>query len=652
MSIPVPYKMDISLLSPTPTGSGGLWIQQNFEKTADHLYTASGHIANYNNPHNVTAAQVGTYTSGTIISLISGISVTASGSVSRPTYINVKDYGATGDGSTDDTNAILSAVNTVIPATGSHGAYDWYTPLTYNRPARQAATLYFPSGVYKITRPIPIRGFATYCGDYKNSVIHAAFPPAASNSGAFHAHLDGNGYCSDWIIKDLYIWTEYGHGIAVPSGATSFLIKDLIISAKGWGIYTGNDAYCQSSRIQNVKIFTPGSGGIKIVGNLNELSQVDVHGAGVRAGFAGDAIEAMVVLQGSNYYCEQLHIEIGTGTKCLKIGGSGPTFPAFGNSNFMFESLWIENDPNSSGVTVEIDNARNVCARNSSYVTSGKTYINTAYNVSLDYANDSNIQFAASDLYSFVTGGTNPEFPGFKGRGEGRVSIDSEKTYGFKEIRYENMSRYGNMIDRNVSLNGRGSNVTLSFLNVTNIGPAWKAQWTTNPSGFFNISFYGVNPANTTDVNNDVWFSAFLDWDMWDSVNGQILAFFGLGSTTGPWDVRWQTKGPILTKLSNCSDLSSSAMQMYVYGGSGTIYIKDPSFIIGRDFQPPPPPQKYFYSSDGPIFGFGTAAPTTGYWTQGSRIFNSTPSAGGIPGWVCVASGVPGVWKNEASISA
>lgn len=48
-----------------------------------------------------------------------------------------------------------------------------------------------------------------------------------------------------------------------------------------------------------------------------------------------------------------------------------------------------------------------------------------------------------------------------------------------------------------------------------------------------------------------------------------------------------------------------------------------------------------------------TAAPTTGDWTQGDEVKNSAPtelgSAGSryvVLGWVCVASGSPGTWKE------
>jgi hypothetical protein len=48
----------------------------------------------------------------------------------------------------------------------------------------------------------------------------------------------------------------------------------------------------------------------------------------------------------------------------------------------------------------------------------------------------------------------------------------------------------------------------------------------------------------------------------------------------------------------------------------------------------------------------GTAAPTTGTWKRGDVVMNSTPSAGGTPGWVCTTAGTPGTWKAMSNVAA
>lgn len=52
--------------------------------------------------------------------------------------------------------------------------------------------------------------------------------------------------------------------------------------------------------------------------------------------------------------------------------------------------------------------------------------------------------------------------------------------------------------------------------------------------------------------------------------------------------------------------------------------------------------------SDGTLNAVTTAqaaAPTTGAHARGDFVRNTQPAAGGVFGWVCVASGTPGTWK-------
>lgn len=64
-----------------------------------------------------------------------------------------------------------------------------------------------------------------------------------------------------------------------------------------------------------------------------------------------------------------------------------------------------------------------------------------------------------------------------------------------------------------------------------------------------------------------------------------------------------------------------------------------------------------YYTGDGTTHSriqesHGTAAPVTGSWSRGSRVWNVTPSAAGVPGWVCVTAGTPGTWKAMAVVAA
>lgn len=47
-----------------------------------------------------------------------------------------------------------------------------------------------------------------------------------------------------------------------------------------------------------------------------------------------------------------------------------------------------------------------------------------------------------------------------------------------------------------------------------------------------------------------------------------------------------------------------------------------------------------------------TAAPSAGKFTRGDIVWNSTPSAAGFIGWVCVTGGEPGTFKGFGAIEA
>lgn len=49
---------------------------------------------------------------------------------------------------------------------------------------------------------------------------------------------------------------------------------------------------------------------------------------------------------------------------------------------------------------------------------------------------------------------------------------------------------------------------------------------------------------------------------------------------------------------------------------------------------------------------YASAAPVTGRWRVGEKVYHTAPTAGGFIGWVCTASGSPGTWKTFGTISA
>lgn len=51
------------------------------------------------------------------------------------------------------------------------------------------------------------------------------------------------------------------------------------------------------------------------------------------------------------------------------------------------------------------------------------------------------------------------------------------------------------------------------------------------------------------------------------------------------------------------------------------------------------------------LIEYGSAAPTTGSYAQGSVVFNSTATSGQPAGWMCTVGGTPGTWKAMANLA-
>lgn len=79
---------------------------------------------------------------------------------------------------------------------------------------------------------------------------------------------------------------------------------------------------------------------------------------------------------------------------------------------------------------------------------------------------------------------------------------------------------------------------------------------------------------------------------------------------------------------------------------------------IQTNFNPPVGAQMqgnvgpYIFGTAAPKILHGSGIPTAGTWLIGDKIYAISPAAGGFIGWVCTASGTPGIWKTFGAISA
>ncbi|KAI6948520.1 hypothetical protein KC348_g1888, partial [Hortaea werneckii] len=89
-------------------------------------------------------------------------------STTYPIYRNVRDYGAKGDGTTDDTAAINAAMNTTA---GAPTLEPGRCTDSCNSSTISPAIVFFPKGTYRVSYPIQMPYYTQVIGDINNLPI-------------------------------------------------------------------------------------------------------------------------------------------------------------------------------------------------------------------------------------------------------------------------------------------------------------------------------------------------------------------------------------------------------------------------------------------------------------------------------------------------
>ncbi|WP_246560513.1 glycoside hydrolase family 55 protein [Kitasatospora kifunensis] len=136
------------------------------------------------------------------------------GAVSGLDWVNVKTYGATGNGTTDDTAALQAALS-AAPAGG---------------------TVYLPPGTYLVSSPLTVNGLTVYGANATSTAIRIA----AGFSGSEAINLTGNGS----IVQGLTVTgisTTYSSNPACDAiritNAMRCTVRDVVVTyVNGWSV--------------------------------------------------------------------------------------------------------------------------------------------------------------------------------------------------------------------------------------------------------------------------------------------------------------------------------------------------------------------------------------------------------------------------------
>ena len=606
--------------------------------------------------------------------------------------VSVKDFGATGDGTTDDTLAIQSALNSGV------GKY-----------------VYLPPGTYKTTSVLSLSSNTYLYGASVNSVI--AIQPTASASTANNCFsFDG-----DDITVDNIKVLGTNEGILVSGNYTGFAIAFSIVgrtrptiknctvekfassivctaspSANSNSItITGNRIYgglqlgdaSLGSDAQDIVIAGSTTGtypnlvgrrsiiannyclgnvdtGINVAGNGgdtdfiitgNIVQPLDLDGItplasgsnksryGIITGYGGLYPARIVV---SNNVIRDSG-EAGIVCESQSRGGGTINITANIISNVGFSVLYPVDYSLKAGINVSSgggdvisDNIITDCYRVGIQILQNFDF--------LSGANNSNPVISGNNI-SNIAG--DPNFPTYPALGYGiyvagsyvrgvliannritRTSARAIMVSCQSGATNGNVLVTGNLIDNNQAAAAEDAGIVVlnnGGLDCTVSDNKLNGSTVTNTGSNRGIWILGTQPTHTIgNVVNKYFHGIYCD-----ATPGRNLAH--------------QCDGNVLTNCSYAIELHNSPANAGPWLVSNNVFKTCTFTLAGGIWQ-----GTSFYKGNttGLILVSNSVAPTTGTWVVGDRVTNTAPAVSSPKGWICTVAGTPGTWVSEGNL--
>lgn len=240
------------------------------------------------------------------------------GSGQRLPFVDVRDFGAIGDGTNDDTSAINSAINSATPG----------------------VTIFFPAGTYKITTSLTISKLGVILrGVGRGSSI-------ISNSSSSHAIILANGL-NNAEIRDMSIIGQTGSADCVHANDGSIghvRLINLWLEAKNDGVNCnagdGVHLYLDSVRAYGGNIpfnLQPSPVAVNTITAINCYAQ----NASGNAGWKVDNVPAFTAIgcsSDNNFYGFELLDTKANLISCTAENNSSKGFYGHGNGQYIFQN--------------------------------------------------------------------------------------------------------------------------------------------------------------------------------------------------------------------------------------------------------------------------------------------------------------------------
>jgi len=561
--------------------------------------------------------------------------------------VNVRWFGATGDGSTDDRAAIQAVIDVFTAST-----------LTVPLGGVGARTIYFPNGTYMISSALVIKSGHQLIGEGQSAVIKAtsgfsdtALVKIAGSTGV------SSGYAQQFMVRDLgfHDASKNIYAVKVNDGvaAINAKIENLQFNT-GYGLDLGG--YAQGCEVTRLFSYGACNQIIAIAGNHNRVSWIDKEsGTGTDAVPYAHFKPHSDSSQSGELFIEGILIE-GTGN-AAKVPIRIESFDAV-----VIVNCWCENTP-TNGHAIEIVGCGVVKFLNQpTHVFSpSKLYIRTTTLVDLDTfaisSEDVSLssvvdiddvsQLRIGTLYTRRNGDLLPIVQ------SKNISIDRSFTQtavatghlavaqDVKDRGQENFLQngsfeagsYGWQFVGTVSSSafvqsrfGRGLMARYQF----NTGAAQIYQVVAIPAELvgrrfaFRIAINMDAPAYATAITNGAGVSNDSSNYLAHGGIPQVLTSTFIPTAAGNISIGVYVVG--MTANTTNVELDNAVLSC---GSETMATFSAPSMDLG-----------------GQTIVVSATVPTSGTWKVGDRVYYTTPTAAGHVGAVCVTAGTPGTWSE------
>jgi parallel beta-helix repeat protein len=478
-------------------------------------------------------------------------------------FFNVRDFGAKGDGATNDYTAIQAALTAAASAGGG--------------------VVFFPEGTYMIGTVLTVSNNTTVAGVGASSIIKqtAGFNgPAIQNNDT----VSGN---TTICLRDLKVDGNKQNGVNI---------------AGAWGIYFTRVTY---SSIENVTVTSARSDGIAL-----EYCKFTT----VRNCVVTSCNKPGIYLSGSDR-CKVIDNVMASNLLCGISVGSGWYNVISGNH---------ASGHSSGDIALGRDSQYNVVSSNCvSFINTSGEVVGTTAGYTLPYQAEhagSVASYDGTDATTLYSASNNV--------------IANNIVTGGSGSAVQLVGGFGNTIENNVisqcgsygiTLNGSTKNLVRSN-RISNV-------WQTGGPGLAILVSYNAATENALNLYLNDAGGAVVQSGCDNVIEGNYIFDTQAVQTSYGIQADATTTGTILR-----SNVVTVSTNPFVENNT-----------TGRTVK-----FNNTFTSAGIINGqhYGTGAPASGYWNVGDIVWNTTPTAAGTLGWICVTAGTPGTWKIFGSIAA